>query len=127
MAEISLTIPRDRIAALKHYAARLSRSRPPLREEVLHQLRHHSQEITARFGVTCLSLFGSTVRGESRRQSDVDLLVEFEPGRPSGMMEFIDLKNWLESILNRPVDLVTPANIKPRIRQRIIEEAVRVI
>lgn len=127
MTEVTVTVPRERVRTLRNYAKRLSKSRPAQREEVLWHLRRHAQELRDRFGVTHLALFGSTVRGENRRESDVDLLVEFEEGRPAGMFEFVDLKGWLESILQRPVDLVTPTNLKPRIKGRILNEAVRII
>lgn len=127
MTEITVTVPRDRIGMLRKYAKRISRTRPADREQVLWHLKRQATVLQSRYGVTALSLFGSVSRGESKRESDVDLLVEFEPGRPGGMLEFVELKNWLESVLSRPVDLVTPANIKPRIRERILKEAVRVI
>lgn len=127
MTEITVTVPRDRIGMLRKYAKRISRTRPADREQVLWHLKRQAAVLQSRYGVTALSLFGSVSRGESKRESDVDLLVEFEPGRPGGMLEFVELKNWLESVLSRPVDLVTPANIKPRIRERILKEAVRVI
>jgi len=127
MIEVTVAVPRDRAGALKHYAKRLSRSQPARRDEVLYTLRTHADQIRERFGVLSLSLFGSVVRDEGRRESDVDLLVEFVPGRPEGMFEFVSLKQWLEGLLSRPVDLVTPANIKPRIRPRIMKEAVRVL
>jgi predicted nucleotidyltransferase len=43
------------------------------------------------------------------------------------MLDFVTLKQWLESILSRPVDLVTPNNLKPRLRPRIMREAFRVL
>jgi predicted nucleotidyltransferase len=126
MTELTVTVPRDRIGALRRYAARLRKSNPAQREEVLWRLKHSLHELE-RFGVERLSLFGSVVRDTARRESDVDLLVEFLPGRPSGMLEFVELKHLLEGILQRPVDLVTPANLKPRIRDRILNEAVRIL
>lgn len=126
LTELTVTVPRDRVGALKRYAGRLRKSNPARREEVLYRLRRHLHELD-RFGVTGLRLFGSTVRNTARRESDVDLLVEFAPGRPDGMLEFVELKHLLEGILQRPVDLVTPANLKPRIRDRILSEAVRVL
>lgn len=127
MTEVTVTVPRERVRILRNYAKRLSKSRPAQREEVLWHLRRHAQDLRDRFGVASLALFGSTVRGENRRESDVDLLVEFVEGRPAGMFEFVDLKGWLESILQRPVDLVTPTNLKPRIRDRVLKDAVRII
>jgi predicted nucleotidyltransferase len=127
MTEITVTVPRDRIGMLRKYAKRISRLRPANREQVLWHLKRQARVLKDRFGIRSLALFGSVVRGEMRRESDVDLLVEFEDGYPAGMLEFVELKNWLEGVLSRPVDLVTPANIKPRIRDRILKEAVRVI
>lgn len=126
MTELTVTVPRDRIGALKRYAQRLRKSNPAQREEVLWRLRRSTHELE-RFGIASLSLFGSTVRNAARRESDVDLLVEFEDGRPDGMLEFVELKHVLESIVGRPVDLVTPANLKPRIKGRILAEAVRIL
>lgn len=126
MTELTVTVPRDRVGALKRYAGRLRRSNPARREEVLWRLKRNLHELE-RFGVASLALFGSTVRNTARRESDVDLLVEFQDGRPDGMLEFVELKHVLESIVGRPVDLVTPANLKPRIKGRILAEAVRVV
>lgn len=127
MTEVTVAVPKDRVGTLRKYAKRISRMRQADRDQVVWLLRRQAEVLKSRFGVTSLALFGSVARGESRRESDVDLLVEFAPGRPGGMLEFVTLKGWLESIVNRPVDLVTPANIKPRIRQRILKESVRVI
>ncbi|MFA7431905.1 MAG: nucleotidyltransferase family protein [Rhodospirillaceae bacterium] len=127
MTEITVTVPVERVGMLRNYAQRISRNRPAQREEVLWALRHHAASLVQRYGVRRLALFGSVAHNRSRRESDVDLLVEFEPGRPTGMLEFVDLKGWLESVLGRPVDLVTPANLKPRIRERIMREAINVL
>lgn len=127
LREVTVSVPADRIGMLRKYAQRISRNRPAQREEVLWHLRHHAASLIQRFGVRRLALFGSVAQGRSRRESDVDLLVEFEPGRPSGMLEFVELKGWLESVLGRPVDLVTPANLKERIRHRILREAIDVL
>lgn len=126
MVSLTVLVPRDRAGQVKHYAQRISRNRPARRDDVLHQLRHHARDLQARFGIRSLALFGSVAHNESRRESDVDLLVEFLPGRPDGMLEFVALKGWLESLLDRPVDLITPDNIKPRIRDRILQEAIHV-
>jgi uncharacterized protein len=81
-------------------------------------------EYLAQFGVQTLALFGSVARDEARPDSDVDLLIEFS--RPVGLFTFVRVKDYLEEVLGRRVDLVTPAGLKRQLRDRILEEAVRV-
>jgi predicted nucleotidyltransferase len=76
--------------------------------------------------VVGLSLFGSVARDRATGQSDVDLLVDFAPGRPDGLFEFVELKRFLESALGRPVDLTTLAGLRPRIRDRVKKDSIRV-
>lgn len=91
------------------------------RENVLKALRDNRPTLDA-FGVARLSLFGSFARDEGRDDSDVDLLVEFN--RPVGLFEFVRLQRQLAEIVGHPVDLVTPAALKPQLRDRILGEAV---
>lgn len=60
------------------------------------------------FSVKSISVFGSVVRGDERPDSDVDLLVEFEPDARIGFFAFARLQRRLSELLGRPVDLVTP-------------------
>ena len=92
------------------------------REEVLRILAEHKEEIAAR-GVASLSIFGSVARDEAGPESDVDILVELS--RPMGLFEYVGIQLFLEEILGRPVDLVMPDAIKPRLRDRILREAIR--
>jgi predicted nucleotidyltransferase len=85
------------------------------------RLREHRADLE-RLGVKSLALFGSAARGEARPDSDVDLLIEFS--RPVGLFHFMEVKEFLEEILGRRVDLVTPAALKPQLREDILEEAV---
>ena len=87
-------------------------------------VREHAAELRERFGVKSLSLFGSAVRAEMGEASDVDVLVEFEG--PATFDRFMDLKFYLEELLGRSVDLVTPKALKPRMRPAVEQEAVRV-
>ncbi|MBF0269714.1 MAG: nucleotidyltransferase family protein [Alphaproteobacteria bacterium] len=103
----------------------MERRHPVRRAEVLDRLSNAQDEL-ARFGVAGLSLFGSVGRDEASPKSDIDLLVEFKPGRPSGMFELIDLKRWLEGHLGHPADIVTPTSLKPRLKGRILKEAIRI-
>jgi predicted nucleotidyltransferase len=81
-------------------------------------------EYLAQYGVQRLALIGSVARDEARPDSDVDLLIEFS--RPVGLFTFVQVKEYLGQVLGRRVDLVTPAGLKRQLRDRILEEAVRV-
>jgi len=74
--------------------------------------------------VATLSIFGSVARGEARPDSDVDLLVEFD-GSPVGLFDLVDVKEYLEQILGRSVDVVTRKSIKRQLRDRVLGEAIR--
>jgi predicted nucleotidyltransferase len=93
------------------------------RAQILNILQAHRSEINA-FGVQSLMMFGSVARDEARRDSDVDLLVEFS--RPIGLFRFIELQEYLESILGCKVDLGTPRSLKPRLRERVLKEVIHV-
>jgi len=92
------------------------------RSELLEQLTANLADLRAEFGVVSLHLFGSMARGDEDGDSDVDLLVEFE--RPIGLLRFVGLKLRLEELLGRPVDLVEPDALHPRLRDRILAEAI---
>ena len=91
------------------------------REGILKTLREN-RELLQECGVDRLSLVGSFARDEGRDESDVDLLVEFS--RPIGLFEFARLQRQLGERLGHRVDLVTPAALKPQLRDRILHEAV---
>ena len=80
-------------------------------------------EVCRRDGVKELSLFGSTVRGEMRPESDIDIMVEFEPGVRTGLIKFETLIEALESLVGRRVDLVTRRGLKPWVRSQVLRDA----
>lgn len=84
------------------------------RDEILRLARAH--------GARKLRLFGSAARGDDRPDSDVDLLVEMEPGR--SLVDHVALKQDLEVLLGRDVDVVTEQSLHPRLRDRVLREAV---
>jgi hypothetical protein len=94
------------------------------RASILSALSEHRDEIRQRFGVATLSVFGSAARDELRETSDVDVLVEFRTR--ATFDAYMDLKEYLEALLDRPVDLVTPSAVKPRMRATVEREHVRV-
>jgi uncharacterized protein len=93
----------------------------PRREDILVALRN-AKPLLDSFGVAHVSLFGSFARDEAREDSDVDVLVEF--ARPIGMFDFARLQRELSEQIERKVELVTPAALKPQLRDRILAEAV---
>ena len=91
------------------------------REKVFQTLQAHLPELRERYGVRGLSLFGSYLRGDQRKGSDLDVLVEFE--RVPSLFEFIRLERYLSELLKIKVDLVMKSALKPAIGHRILEEA----
>jgi uncharacterized protein len=78
----------------------------------------------ARHGATNVRVFGSVARGDADAASDVDFLVDFEPGR--SLLDLAGLLVELEDLLGHRVDVVTEPGLKARIRQRVLSEAVAV-
>ncbi|QDA30820.1 nucleotidyltransferase family protein [Thermococcus indicus] len=89
-------------------------------EDVQKILRAHRKELSEKYGVKRIGVFGSYSRNEQRPDSDVDILVEFK--QPVGLIEFIRLQKYLEELLGVRVDLVTKGALKRRIRERILKE-----
>jgi predicted nucleotidyltransferase len=80
------------------------------------------REIALRHGIRRLRVFGSLARGEGRRESDVDLLIAFEPGR--GFRDLMDFCDEVEKALSRRLDVVLEDGLSPHIRERVLEEAI---
>jgi predicted nucleotidyltransferase len=70
-----------------------------------------------------LSLFGSTLRGTARPESDVDLLVEFEPDQRIGLLQMARIERELSELIGRKVDLRTPADLSRYFRDDVLREA----
>ncbi len=85
-------------------------------------LKEKKEIVRERFGVKEIGLFGSIAKGLGRPDSDVDVLVEFE--RPVDIFEFLDVKEYLEELFGRKVDLVTKKALKPLLREKILNEAL---
>ena len=92
------------------------------REKMIALLKSHKRQLK-KFGVRSISIFGSIARNQARKHSDVDLLVDFN--RPIGLFEFARLKLYLEELLGRKVDLVTPEALRKELREIILKEAIR--
>jgi predicted nucleotidyltransferase len=92
------------------------------RDQVLALLKSRRRQLK-KYGIHSLSIFGSVARGEARKNSDVDILVDFE--KPVGLFEYARLKIYLEGLLGREVDLVTPEALRKELREEILREAIR--
>jgi len=95
-------------------------------DEIKRTLFSRKQELRRDFGVVEIGIFGSYVRGEQKRHSDVDILVEFEKNSNLSLLDFIGLENYLSDILGVKVDLVEKQTLKPRIGKHVKEEVVQV-
>jgi predicted nucleotidyltransferase len=78
-----------------------------------------------RHSIRRLSLFGSAARGDLRPGSDVDFLVEYDPAHHPGLVELQQIEDELSALCQRrPVDLLNPKYLNPRLRERILGEAI---
>ena len=77
-------------------------------------------EFCRRNHIRKLSIFGSFLREDYGPESDIDLLVEFEPGSPVGFFGLARLERELTAILGRKVDLRTPAELSPHFREEVL-------
>jgi predicted nucleotidyltransferase len=90
--------------------------------ETLKEKRDEILNIASRYGARNVRVFGSIARGEGRRDSDLDVLVELEPGR--SLLDIIAIKQDLEDLLNTKVDVVTEAAVSPYIRDQVLRQAI---
>ncbi|MEM4335562.1 MAG: nucleotidyltransferase family protein [Candidatus Anstonellales archaeon] len=80
--------------------------------------------ISSRYKVSAMYVFGSFSKGVENKKSDIDILVEFS--QPVSLFTFLSLKNFLEELLGRKVDLVTRKAIRNDMRDKILAEAVKI-
>lgn len=85
-------------------------------------LKQNKKELKDKYKIKEIGVFGSYVRGEEKKRSDIDILVEFK--EPVGLFEFMDLEEYLEELLGVKVDLVSKKALKPRIGQHILKEVI---
>jgi len=88
--------------------------------EIVKTKQEQIVEICRRYRVKELSLFGSTARGDFDDESDVDLLVEFDPEAEVGFLTLSRLQRELAAIIQRPIDLVPKLGLKPVIKQDVL-------
>ncbi|MCB0024396.1 MAG: nucleotidyltransferase domain-containing protein [Caldilinea sp.] len=93
------------------------------REQILRTMRSHLQDLSARYGLVRLGIFGSAARDQMTDTSDIDVIVEMPPD----LFQLIGLKQELEELLDRPVDIVRYRDQMNRfLKERIDREAIYV-
>ena len=91
-------------------------------DAILQNRRMDILQIAASHGARTVRIFGSMARGEAGPDSDVDILVNLNPGR--SLLDIVAIKQDLEDLLGRKVDVVTEAAISPYIREQVLKEAI---
>ncbi|HET8577205.1 MAG TPA: nucleotidyltransferase family protein [Methylomirabilota bacterium] len=91
-------------------------------DEMLKAYRDEILRLAEQHGARNVRVFGSVARGDAGPDSDVDLLIDLEEGR--SLFDHARLQVALERLLNRKVDVVSARGLKPRIRDRVLRDAV---
>ena len=93
-------------------------------EEVKAILKEHKAEMVQKYRVREMGIFGSFVRCEQKRRSDVDILVEFDPRNIPGLIKLIEMEMYLEKLLRKKVDVVIKSGIRPKLKKSILKEVI---
>lgn len=93
-------------------------------EQIILKLKENKVILEKKYSVKNLEVFGSYVHGEQKKSSDLDVLVEFS--KTIDLFQYIELENYLSEKLGVKVDLVMKDTLKPRIKDRILNEAIPV-
>lgn len=91
-------------------------------KETIENNREQVIKLASKYGASNIRLFGSVASGAADQKSDIDFLVDVEPGR--SLFDLGGLLFELQQLLGRPVDIVTTAGLRPRIRERVLKEAI---
>jgi predicted nucleotidyltransferase len=94
------------------------------RQHITQLLSDKFEYLRKNFSVNKLWIFGSVARGEAGSQSDIDILVDFSA--PASFDNYMDLKFYLQELLDRKVDLVTRKALRPQVREEIEKELIDV-
>ena len=93
-------------------------------DEIKEILIQHKKELLQVHRIKKVGIFGSFVRGEQKRRSDIDLLAEFE--EPVSLLDLVGAELYLKKILKTKVDLIPKEDIRPELKKRILKETVYV-
>jgi predicted nucleotidyltransferase len=93
------------------------------KQEIKNKMREALESCPHRESIKSLAIFGSHVHGGAREDSDIDVLIDFEPEAVIGFFALSDIKDTFESFLKRSVDLLTPQAISKYFRAEVLAEA----
>ncbi|MEH2505568.1 MULTISPECIES: nucleotidyltransferase family protein [unclassified Bradyrhizobium] len=91
--------------------------------EALETLRRSEHALRGR-GVKHAALFGSVARGENRPDSDIDIMIEFDPEARVTVFDYVDIKEYIAQLFDRPVDVVNREGLKPYVRPAAMADAI---
>ena len=91
--------------------------------DIIARLRENEQALRAR-GVAHAALFGSRARGDERPDSDTDIMIETDPAARIGVYEHVALKDYIASLFDGPVDVVSREGLKPFVRPAVTADAI---
>ena len=92
-------------------------------QDALDTLRRHEDALRAR-GVRHAALFGSTARGEERPDSDLDILVEFDPDARVTIFGYVAIKEYIAELFEQPVDVIDREGLKPYLWESSLYDAI---
>ncbi len=93
------------------------------KEELTARLRRAVEGSPYRNDIRSVALFGSQIHGTAREDSDVDVLIDFDPRASIGLFEFVEIQEYLSEALGRKVDLLTPEALSQYFRDDVLREA----
>jgi predicted nucleotidyltransferase len=97
-----------------------------VKEELTARLRSAIEDSAYRASIRSVALFGSHVRGTASDDSDVDVLIDFDPHATIGLFEFVEIQEQLSEALGHKVDLLTPQSLSKYFRDEVLKQAERV-